>query len=396
MEQGCTVDVIYTDFAKALDKCETNVLLHTLKQCGVSGKLGEWIAAFLDGKSRMQYVQVRGAFSELKYVISGVPQGTVLGPILFLVHILCLGTNISSGTYSSSFAEDTRIWRGVKTEMNCNNLQEDLQSVYDAADYINMVFNSKKFEWLRYTPHKGKCPDYQYRAPDGNDIVLKSDLRDLGVRMSTDLTFDLQAEKVLSTSNQMVGWGLRTFRTRCKAVMLQLLKSLVQPHLDYCSQLWSPTSQSLINRIEDVQKSLITKIRDKDLEHVDYWGRLKKLRLFSQERRQERYQIISIWKILQGLVEGSSIPFTCNSRKGRWAVPARVGGSEVASEVRQAKEKSLRVRGCRLFNLLPAILRNADHGDVLMFKNNLDHFLSCVYQTSQLYKDLEDQPERIA
>ena len=95
-------------------------------------------------------------------------------------------------------------------------------------------------------------------------------------------------------------------------------------------------------------------------------------------------------------MEGYSKPFTCNSRTGRWAVPARVGGSEVASEVRQAKEKSLRVRGCRLFNLLPAILRNADHGDVLMFKNNLDHFLSCVYQTSQLYKDLEDQPERIA
>ena len=311
-------------------------------------------------------------------VVSGVPQGTVLGPILFLVHILSLGANISQDTSSSSFADDTRIWRGVKTERDCSYLQDDLQSVYDAADYINMVFNSKKFEWLRYTPNNVHAPEFQYKAPDQNPIEQKSDLRDLGVRMSIDLSFNLQVDKVLTTANQMVGWGLRTFRTRCRAVMIQILKSLVQPHLDYCSQLWSPSSQSLINKLEAVQKSLVMKIQDKDLEHLNYWEKLSVLRLFSQERRRERYQIIFIWKISQGLVSGYSVPFTCNSRTGRWAVPGRLPTHGVASEVRQAKEKSLRVKGCQLFNMLPAILRNADHGDVLMFKNNLDHYLSCV------------------
>ena len=127
-----------------------------------------------------------------------------------------------------------------------------------------------------------------------------------------------------------------------------------------------------------VQKSLIMKIKDKDVDLSDYWETLRNLRLFSQERRRERYQIIFIWKISQGLVAGYDIPFVYNDRTGRWAVPARVSGSDVSAEVRQAKERSLRVRGCQLFNLLPTTLRNSDHNDILMFKNNLDLYLSCV------------------
>ena len=107
-------------------------------------------------------------------------------------------------------------------------------------------------------------------------------------------------------------------------------------------------------------------------------GKLHQLRLYSQERRRERYQIIFIWKISQGLVSGYQIPFTLNSRTGRWAVPAELSRQGVPSSVKVAKEGSLRVRGCQLFNLLPASLRSSNHGDTLMFKNNLDHFLESV------------------
>ena len=157
-----------------------------------------------------------------------------------------------------------------------------------------------------------------------------------------------------------------------------LLKSLVQPHLDYCSQLWSPSSQCLINKLEGVQKSLVEKIWERDLHGLNYWEKLAQLRLYSQERRRERYQIIFIWKIAQGLVSGYNIPFHVNSRTGRMAVPAQLSKQTVHSTVRAAKERSLRVRGCQLFNLLPLALRNANHGDILMFKNNLDHYLACV------------------
>ena len=80
MEEGKGVYSVYTDFAKAFDKCETGVLLQRLKDCGVRGKMGHWLAAFLDPSIRKQSVGVEGRLSPLVPVICGVPQGTVLGP----------------------------------------------------------------------------------------------------------------------------------------------------------------------------------------------------------------------------------------------------------------------------------------------------------------------------
>ena len=122
---------IYTDFSKAFDKCETNVLLHTLKECGITGRVGLWIASFLDPATRKQAVVVEGRISEPVQVIPGVPQGTVLGPILFLIHIRCIGSNLYPGTYTSSFADDTKVWRPVKSVSDCSALQSDLQAIYD-------------------------------------------------------------------------------------------------------------------------------------------------------------------------------------------------------------------------------------------------------------------------
>ena len=177
--------------------------------------------------------------------------------------------------------------------------------------------------------------------------------------------------------------------------MMVLLKSLVQPHLDYCSQLWCPASQGHINKLEGVQRSLVLKIYDKDLQGMNYWDKLQCLRLYSQERRRERYQIIFIWKLSQGLVSGYSIPFAVNERTGRWAVPAQLSKQAVPSSVRRAKESSMRVRGCQLFNLLPAVLRNANHGDILMFKGEVHTFAifsqmekHCILTTNAILKSL--------
>ena len=302
----------------------------------------------------------------------------MLGPVLFLVHIVNICTGISDESSSSSFADDTKVWRGVISTEDCSALQEDLNSVYAAAEKINMIFNSKKFEWIRYSPSNVDPPEAQYTAPDSSVIELKTAVRDLGVQMSSDLTFTLQVDKAVATASQVVGWGLRTFRTRSRRLVLQLLKSLVQPHLDYCSQLWSPSAQKLVNKLEAVQKSLISRISEDELKSVDYWEKLQLLQLYSQERRRERYLIIFIWKISQGLISGYNVPFNWNNRTGRWAIPATIACSRAPASIKLAKENSLRVKGCRLFNLLPAVLRNANHGDTLMFKNNLDHFLSTI------------------
>ena len=167
-----------------------------------------------------------------------------------------------------------------------------------------MTFNSDKFEWIRYCTDVNQAPDFEYQCPDKSAIVKKTDLKDLGVRISVDLSFDLQVDKVVTTASRMVSWGLRAFRSRGRHLMLVMFKSLVQPHMDYCSQLWSPSSQSKINKIENVQRSLISNIFYHNLVGLSYWDKLLYLRLYSQERRRERYQVIFVWKISQDLVSG--------------------------------------------------------------------------------------------
>ena len=134
LEEGGGVDAIYLDFSKAFDKVEHGVLLHKLKEYGIKGHVGSWVAAFLDSNSRQQAVVVDGRVSKLCPVVSGVPQGTVLGPVLFLVHIAGIAEALSDGTEASSFADDTRIMRGIKSVVDCSILQLDLAKVYSWAE----------------------------------------------------------------------------------------------------------------------------------------------------------------------------------------------------------------------------------------------------------------------
>jgi hypothetical protein len=214
-------------------------------------------------------------------------------------------------------------------------------------------------------------------APDGGPIEEKDCLRDLGVRLSTDLTFSTQIDMVVESGSRMAGWALRTFRRRGRGLMLTILRSLVQPWLDYCSQLWSPRDQCSINRLESVQRHFISQIRGDSLVEMNYWERLSHLRVYSQERRRERYQICFMWKLTQGLISGYETKWQWSDRRGRLAVPNRIP-RDAPSRVIKARERSLGVHGAHLFNLLPKSLRNENSGDFELFKNHLDIFLAMV------------------
>ena len=180
-------------------------MLHKVRECGVSGKVGCWIAAFLDPTSRQQAVGVDGTVSCLSPVGSGVPQGTVLGPVLFLIHIRDIANGLSQGTTTTSFADDTRVQRGVSAASDCEDLQADLNLIYSWAETVNMHFNSDKFECLRFWPGSGEPPAFQYQGPDGDGIEVKTDLRDLGVQLSSDLSFKLHVENSMSGASKLAG-----------------------------------------------------------------------------------------------------------------------------------------------------------------------------------------------
>ena len=127
---------------------------------------------------------VEGRLSGLSPVISGVPQGTVLGPILFLLHISCIAREVSAGSNVSRYVDDTRVTRSIVTPGDSLALQDDLDAIYRWALDVNMVFNGDKFEMLRFWPNTEK-PATPCTDPDGNCIAEKNHLRDLGVELST-------------------------------------------------------------------------------------------------------------------------------------------------------------------------------------------------------------------
>ena len=210
---------------------------------------------------------------------------------------------------------------------------------------------------------------------DGSNIEEKHNLRDLGVQISTDLNFKIHISNTVTAANKLAGWALRSFRRRSRLVMITIWKTLIQSKLDYCSQLWSPSDQSSICDLESVARhytSLIEGMAD-----MDYWERLQSLRLLSQERRRERYQILFLWKVAQGLVQGYQATFAQSARRGRLMQLSPLCNKAPAI-VRNARNSSLQVKGAQLFNCIPRALRDTSIGTTLQFKANLDAWLVTI------------------
>ena len=150
-------------------------------------------------------------------------------------------------------------------------------------------------------------------GPTGEVIEVKGSLKDLGVHLCSDLSFKIHVKKIVAAASKLAGWALRTFRRRSLASMKTIWKTLVQPKLDYCSQLWSPGDQESINRIESVQRQFFSQVWTMD--SLNYWQKLIQFKIYSQERRRERYIIVFLWKVSQGMVSGYNIQFS--SKDGR-------------------------------------------------------------------------------
>ena len=372
--------MIYLDFSKAFDKLDFAITLQKVHDIGITGKLHNWVRSFLTG--RRQCVTVQGCHSAWMPVTSGVPQGSVIGPLLFIIMLNDIDINIQTSIVSS-FADDTRVMKGVRDADDISNLQSDLNLIYAWADNNNAMFNHEKFECLRYGPDENLKTSTSYQSNSGTDIKTCYSVRDLGVTMTPDACFSEQISNVCASASLKCGWILRTFRTRECLPMLTLWRSLVQPLLDYCSQLWSPTALGQIQKIEKVQASFLKKIIG--MSQHDYWDQLKALRLCSQERRRERYMIIYTWKILEEIVPNFGITAVVNSRNGRYcSVPAiRSAASQRTQTIRF---NSMGVRGPRLFNSLPRQVRNITNCSVGSFKAALDKHLKTVPDEPRLGK----------
>ena len=151
MEDGGNIDVIYADFAKAYDKIDHLKMLEKMKnQFGISGKVGNWIKNFL--QNRKQQVLIEETASEKSKVLSGFIQGSVIGPVLFLMYIRDISKHVSANT--KVFVDDTKIKDSIKNEDDVEKLQGNLDKLFEWQTENNMLLNGSKFQILRYGPNE--------------------------------------------------------------------------------------------------------------------------------------------------------------------------------------------------------------------------------------------------
>ena len=367
LDNGYNVDVVYLDFCKAFDKLDFNILLQKLKRCGVGGYLGRWLYSFISG--RLQYVTVNGFKSFSCEVLSGVPQGSVLGPLLFILMISDIDADLAN-SFLSSFADDTRIGMEIKSLENANALQADLNKIYDWTERNNMVLNPLKFELLQYGKKTIVDETYSYLSNTGDDITSKDVVKDLGVLMSSTCNFTSHIDSVVAKVKKLTSWAFRNFKSRTTKFIMTTWKSLILPIIDYASQLWNPSKISDINHLEMLQKCFVKKIQY--YQDWSYWDILRDLGLFSLQRRRERYRIIYLWSILEGLVPNPSknIHAKYNLRIGRTCSVPTVKNTSYCGVI----SSSFSVQSATLFNRLPKKIRDMTDCGKDTFKKALDVF----------------------
>ena len=369
-------DCIYLDYAKAFDLVDHELLIHKLQCYGIQGSLLAWIKSFLT--DRYQTVSVNGTHSYKSKVKSGVPQGTVLGPILFLVYLNDIDKCIKH-SFISCFADDTRVSMGISDSADVKHLQEDLNQVIQWTSKNNMKLHEKKFQYVNHNCGDSKLLEelpftselHEYITPNGTILSPIDSVRDLGIKVTQSLSWSPHIRNIVDGANKMAAWILSVFSTRDREVMMILYKSLVRPRVEYSCPLWDPKKIGDIILIEQVQRHFTSLIEH--LQELTYYERLNRLKLMSLQRRRERYSILHLHKIIyQSVTSDLNITTNYSPRRGLFVnIPPILKGTK--AKFQTLRDSFFTVSAPQLFNSLPQSIRDEEVYET--FKSKLTTYL---------------------
>ena len=364
VDSGEAADIVFLDFAKAFDKVPAKRLLKKVRAHGIGGQLYSWIKAWLT--DRRQRVVLNGDCSDWAAVLSGVPQGSVLGPLLFLIFINDLEEGAAADLVFK-FADDTKVAAIIREEADRDNLQRTLDELESWAQRWGMAFNVQKCKVMHVGPRNMQ---YNYSM---NNMVLDTtkEERDLGVVMSATLKPKAQCAKAARTAQTVLSQIARAFHFRDKHVFLKLYIQYVRPHLEFAVQAWSPWTAQDKEALEKVQKRAIKMISG--LKAREYEDRLKELGLTTLEERRHQADMAMVYKVLTGQEQVD--PADWFNTAGEAARATRATADPLNIRVKHGRLEVRRnfftVRVTELWNRVPTDIKNMRTVD--MFKNAYAH-----------------------
>ena len=279
LDEGSIVQVCYLDFSKAFDSVSHCLLKYKLRSFGIVGRAMEWISQFLT--NRTFNVKVGDYVSQAGRVTSGVPQGSVLGPILFLLFVNDLVQELENPCFM--FADDVKLAG--------SDLKQDIEAVHRWSIRWDLPLNNDKCKILTNDP----------RVSEGTDLPVQivTEVKDLGIIVTQDFKPSSQCREAATKARGVLFKVYTSLTCRNSEIFTPTYIAIVRPHLEYCVQAWAPYCQKDIDCLERVQRLATRMIAGQ--KHKSYEQRLRDLDLFSLQRRRTRGDLIETFKIVKGL-----------------------------------------------------------------------------------------------
>lgn len=366
LERRQQVDVIYLDFSKAFDRVSHEKLLFKLECLGIGGSLLAWFRSYLSG--RRHRVVIDNESSDFLPVTSGVPQGSILGPLLFLIFINDMPNVISKETSLPLFADDSKCFRVILGSDDGVKLQDDLNKLFQWSCIWGMDFNAKKCKVLRVA---------RIRSIDDRDYYLggikldRVDVeKDLGILVSNNLSWNNHVDVISSKAQKMLNVLYRT----CKDINDIRTKKLlyiawVRSRLEYASVVWSPHTKRNINNLEQVQRRATRFILGRDYSEYE---RLSKLNLLPLEYRREINDLVFFFKCLKNVCKLNILDYVSFRSCTKPLRNVDHLTLDVPFSRTDVFKNSFFVRICYLWNDLPLGIRESN--TLSIFRKNLIAF----------------------
>ena len=299
-DRGGVTDVILFDFSKAFDVVCHDIMLAKLNAIGIQGHLLQWIASFL--RDRKMRVCIKSHISEPRSVLSGVPQGSVLGPLLFLIYINSVAAQLTS--QYKIFADDLKIYACIQHLLSASdppsstlNVQTDIDILRATASSWGLHMNTKKCAVIRFSMARRDIAPATYFL-SGQLIPSVDSHEDLGVVVNSDLKFHGHVRSVAHRAGGLAQNFLKSTVCRSPDFMLFLLTTHIRPIIEYCSCVWQTGYLEDLRLLEKVQRRWTKQIDG--LFSLSYSERLKSLKLYSVQGRLLRADLIQCWKVFNG------------------------------------------------------------------------------------------------
>ena len=260
LNKSSRIDIVYFDFSKAFDTVNHDIIIHKLKhQYGIDGLLLQFIKIYL--KDRKQQVIIGGSKSSSLPVYSGIPQGSILGPLLFVLFINDMFSVIDNNTSIALYADDTKIWREINCDVDQIELQKDIDSLYQWSINNKMKFHPDKCKALAVTNKflSFALPFYEFIYNlNGNYLSYTRYEKDLGVHIDTNLNWTAHCKVIATKANQTLGFVRRTCHfSKCSNQRRVLYLALVRSIFEHCSPIWSPQTTGAFDMLDVIQRRAV-------------------------------------------------------------------------------------------------------------------------------------------